>query len=83
MIRLEELRKILPVLTHGAKKGSNGLVGVIGGSLEYTGAPFYSAMAALKMGADLAHIFCCKEAATAIKSYSPELIVHPVFSYPA
>jgi ATP-dependent NAD(P)H-hydrate dehydratase len=47
-------------LNYQARKGSNGLVGVIGGSVEYTGAPFYSAMAAIRMGADLAHVFCHK-----------------------
>lgn len=36
-------------------------------------------MSSLKMGGDLAHIFCSKSAANAIKCYSPELIVHPVF----
>lgn len=30
------------------------------------------------MGADLVHIFCASSAATVIKSYSPELIVHPL-----
>lgn len=30
------------------------------------------------MGADLVHIFCTSLAATVIKSYSPELIVHPL-----
>lgn len=29
------------------------------------------------MGADLSHVFCTEGAATVIKSYSPELIVHP------
>lgn len=29
-------------------------------------------------GADLSHVFCTKDAAAVIKSYSPELIVHPV-----
>ena len=29
-------------------------------------------------GADLAHVFCSRDAAPVIKSYSPELIVHPV-----
>ena len=54
-----------------------GRVGIIGGSFEYTGAPFYAGMAALKTGADLCHIFCAEEAAIPLKSYSPELIVHP------
>ncbi|XP_076409868.1 ATP-dependent (S)-NAD(P)H-hydrate dehydratase isoform X4 [Peromyscus maniculatus bairdii] len=32
----------------------------------------------LSRGADLTHVFCAREAAPVIKSYSPELIVHPV-----
>ena len=36
-------------------------------------------MASLRVGTDMAHIFCPKKSATAIKSYSPDLIVHPVF----
>lgn len=31
------------------------------------------------MGCDLGHIFCNKTSATAIKTYSPEIIVHPMF----
>ncbi len=61
------------------KKGDMGIIGVIGGSIEYTGAPFYSGLSAIKAGSDLSHIFCHKEAAVPIKSYSPELIVHPAF----
>ena len=30
-----------------------------------------------QIGADLSHVFCTDGAATVIKSYSPELIVHP------
>ena len=44
----------------------------------YTGAPYFAAISALKTGADLAHVFCEREAGQVIKSYSPELIVHPV-----
>lgn len=35
---------------------------------------------ALRAGVDLAHVFCEKSAGTAIKSYSPELIVHPLLA---
>ncbi len=35
-------------------------------------------ISALKVGADLAHIFCVKDASSVIKGYSPELIVHPL-----
>ena len=34
-------------------------------------------MHALQVGADLAHVFCTESASQVIKSYSPELIVHP------
>ncbi|ORX83729.1 Ribokinase-like protein, partial [Anaeromyces robustus] len=70
-------KKIIPPLTHELHKGQSGRIAVIGGSEEYTGAPFFSAMSSLKLGTDLAHIFCEKKAAIPIKSYSPELIVHP------
>ncbi|KAF9315765.1 hypothetical protein BG003_002661 [Podila horticola] len=46
--------------------------------LRYTGAPYFSGMSALRLGADLCHIICTEDAATAIKSYSPDLIVHPL-----
>lgn len=36
-------------------------------------------MASLKVGADLAFCFCAEEAAVPIKSYSPELMVVPVY----
>lgn len=32
-------------------------------------------MSSLKVGADLSYVFCSENAVTAIKSYSPELIV--------
>ena len=50
---------------------------MVGGCEEYTGAPYFAAMSALRMGADLAHVFCAEGAGHVIKSYSPELIVHP------
>ncbi|KAI3681610.1 hypothetical protein L6452_36410 [Arctium lappa] len=55
-----------------------GRIAVIGGCREYTGAPYFSAISALKIGADLSHVFCTKDVAPVIKGYSPELIVHPL-----
>ena len=71
------IKNLLPKLERTLHKGSNGKVGVVGGSKDYTGAPYYAAIASLKSGADLAHIFCYQEASTPIKCYSPEFIVHP------
>ncbi|CAL5395508.1 unnamed protein product [Camellia sinensis] len=88
------LRSITPALDPSRYKGQavkattdikNGFstqdewkIAVIGGCREYTGAPYFSAISALKIGADLSHVFCTKDAAPVIKSYSPELIVHPI-----
>ncbi|KAJ6688878.1 hypothetical protein OIU85_005319 [Salix viminalis] len=72
------LRAITPVFDPNRHKGQAGKVAVIGGCREYTGAPYFAAISALKIGADLSHVFCTKDAAPVIKSYSPELIVHPV-----
>ncbi|KAJ4825758.1 hypothetical protein Tsubulata_029386 [Turnera subulata] len=83
------LRAITPVLDPTKHKGQAGKVAVIGGCREYTGAPYFAAISALKIvslilldialtGADLSHVFCTKDAAPVIKSYSPELIVHPI-----
>ncbi|MCD7468842.1 hypothetical protein HAX54_007350 [Datura stramonium] len=72
------LRSIIPGLESTKHKGQAGKIAVVGGCREYTGAPYFSAISALKIGADLSHVFCTKDAAPVIKSYSPELIVHPV-----
>jgi len=67
-------------MSHNLHKGQCGRIAILGGCEEYTGAPYFAATAALRGGADLAHIFCEKSAATAIKAYSPDIIVHPVFT---
>jgi len=52
-------------------------VAVIGGSEDYTGAPYFSAMASAKLGADMSHVICEPGAGQVIKTYSPNLMVHP------
>ncbi|XGW17673.1 hypothetical protein V3C99_002343 [Haemonchus contortus] len=74
---MAHVRKLLPVLGNNLRKGQCGKIAVIGGSIEYTGAPFFAAISALRLGADLVHVICAPEAAPVIKTFSPELIVHP------
>eukprot|EP00759_Apiculatamorpha_spiralis_P057295 PhF_6_TR8535/c2_g1_i1/m.13380/K17757/CARKD; ATP-dependent NAD(P)H-hydrate dehydratase len=69
----------VPRLTRSGHKGSCGRIAVIGGSTDYTGAPYFAAKASLFMGTDLAHIFTHPNAATPIKSYSPDVIVSPSY----
>lgn len=77
-LRIDNLKDIIFPLTSSLHKGQCGRIGVVGGSREYTGAPYFSGMTALRLGADLAHVFCTEGASTAIKCYSPDLIVHPI-----
>jgi len=56
-------------------KGNNGRLLVIGGSIDYSGAPAIAGMAAIGAGADLVYVASPQNAAEAIKSTSPDLIV--------
>ncbi|CAH2089332.1 unnamed protein product [Euphydryas editha] len=64
----------------GKRKGEAGKIAIIGGSIEYTGAPYFAAISALKVGADLVFVITTDDAAPVIKSYSPDLIVIPYSS---
>ena len=79
---LRSLRALVPPLRARQHKGQAGRVGVLGGSAEYTGAPYYAAITSMRTGADLAHVFCPREAGAVIKAYSPDLIVHPLLDGP-
>ncbi|KAJ7782004.1 Ribokinase-like protein [Mycena maculata] len=75
---LTQVKQLIPPLDGSLHKGQSGRVGVLGGALDYTGAPFFAAITALRFGADLSHVICSPTAASAIKTYSPDLIVHPI-----
>ncbi|KAJ2785683.1 hypothetical protein H4R18_000374 [Coemansia javaensis] len=75
--RLQTLAQLIPPLTLDLHKGDCGRVAALGGCEEYTGAPYFVASAALRLGSDIAHVVCEKDAATVIKGYSPDLIVNP------
>ncbi|KAI9681147.1 MAG: hypothetical protein M1817_002429 [Caeruleum heppii] len=63
-------RKMVPPMLEKFHKGQLGRVAVIGGSEDYTGAPYFSAMASARLGADMP--------TQVIKTYSPNLMVHPL-----
>jgi ATP-dependent NAD(P)H-hydrate dehydratase len=72
------VKDLIPPLDGHLHKGQSGKVAILGGARDYTGAPFFAAYTALRIGADLSHVICSPTAAPAIKSYSPDLIVHPI-----
>lgn len=58
-----------------AKKGDSGRILVIGGSDVYSGAPALAGMAALRTGSDLVSILAPEPVVSAIREYSPNLMV--------
>ncbi|KFZ06334.1 hypothetical protein V501_07494 [Pseudogymnoascus sp. VKM F-4519 (FW-2642)] len=75
---LRKARKMVPPMLEKFHKGQMGRIAVIGGSEDYTGAPYFSAMASARLGADMSHVICEPQAAQVIKTYSPNLMVHPL-----
>ncbi|KTW29334.1 YjeF family domain-containing protein [Pneumocystis carinii B80] len=75
---LSDLRKMIPPLLDSFHKGQAGRIAIIGGSENYTGAPFFSCMSSMLFGADLGYIICEPGAGKVIKTYSPDLIVYPL-----
>ncbi|KAK2590912.1 hypothetical protein QQS21_011393 [Conoideocrella luteorostrata] len=75
---LSKVRQMIPPMLDKFHKGQLGRVAVIGGSQDYTGAPYFSAMASAKLGCDMSHVICTPEAGAVIKTYSPNLMVHPL-----
>ncbi|KAK0624736.1 Ribokinase-like protein [Bombardia bombarda] len=75
---LARVRQLVPPMLEKFHKGQLGRVAVIGGSEDYTGAPFFSAMASARLGCDMSHVICTPAAAAVIKTYSPNLMVHPL-----
>ncbi|KAH6608767.1 hypothetical protein Trco_002113 [Trichoderma cornu-damae] len=75
---LGKVKRMVPPMLDRLHKGQLGRVAVIGGSEDYTGAPYFSAMASARLGCDMSHVVCTPAAAAVIKTYSPNLMVHPL-----
>lgn len=46
---IKSLQECIPPLDGSSYKGQAGRIGVVGGSLEYTGAPYFAGISALKV----------------------------------
>ncbi|WYZ42584.1 hypothetical protein EsH8_VI_000283 [Colletotrichum jinshuiense] len=75
---LGRVQRMIPPMLEKFHKGQLGRVAVLGGSVDYTGAPYFSAMASARLGCDMSHVICTPGAASVIKTYSPNLMVHPL-----
>lgn len=74
-IKTGDVRKIFPRRDPMSHKGMNGIVMVVGGSIDYYGAPVLSALGALYGGADLVYLFVPECNFNVCRSLYPDLIV--------
>ena len=56
-LKAADIRKLYPRRDSNSHKGMNGRVMIVGGSVDYYGAPILSALGALYGGADLVYLF--------------------------
>ncbi|HZW55078.1 MAG TPA: NAD(P)H-hydrate dehydratase [Nitrososphaerales archaeon] len=74
----EILKRVIQPRKIESHKGDNGIVGIVGGSRIFHGAPYFTSMAALRTGADLVYLAVPKLIAGSIRSLTPDLIVFPL-----
>ena len=69
------VRAHLQKRSSSSRKGENGRVLVLGGSVFYAGAPALAGLGALRAGADLAFVLAPDAVASSVSCFSPDLIV--------
>lgn len=74
-IKSGDIRKNFPRRDPNSHKGINGKVMIVGGSIDYHGAPVLSGLGALNSGADLVYLFVPESNLTATRSLYPDFIV--------
>jgi hydroxyethylthiazole kinase-like uncharacterized protein yjeF len=73
-----DVRRVTTPRKSFSSKRDFGYVLIVGGSEVYTGAPALTALAALRTGAGLTIVAAPGRASDAIRSFSPDLIAHPL-----
>lgn len=74
-IKKSQVKALLPRRRPDSYKGQNGRVLIIGGSIEYYGAPILSALGALYSGADLVYLYVPECNFEIARSFYPDFIV--------
>lgn len=74
-IKNSTVEKLLPRRNPDSHKGQNGRVLIVGGSLEYSGAPILAGLGALYSGADLVYLYVPECNFDSTRSMYPDFIV--------
>ncbi len=69
------VKKYFPTRHEDSHKGDNGRVCIIGGSVDYYGAPIFSGLGAVYSGADLVYIFVPESNFDCSRSFYPDFII--------
>lgn len=77
---MQSVKSLIPALSPTLHKGQAGRIGIVGGSRDYTGAPFFASMSSMRFGSDMSYTICSPDAGNIIKTYSPDLIVNRLLS---
>ncbi len=77
-INSDFVAEMIPPRRRDSHKGMNGVVCMLGGSRIYHGAPFLTAIAAMRTGVDLVYLAVPSVIAGAVRALSPDLIVIPL-----
>jgi ADP-dependent NAD(P)H-hydrate dehydratase / NAD(P)H-hydrate epimerase len=74
-IKKSTVKKLLPKRSEKSHKGQNGKVLIVGGSIDYYGAPILSALGAIHSGADLVYLYVPECNFDCSRSMYPDFIV--------
>jgi NAD(P)H-hydrate epimerase len=74
-LKKSNIKKIFPVRDKNSYKGQNGKVLIVGGSIEYYGAPMLSALGSLYSGSDLVYLYVPESNFDVTRSLYPDFIV--------
>lgn len=75
VLKKSEVRKMLPSRSPDSHKGENGRVLIIGGSMDYFGAPILAGLGSLYSGADLTYLLVPECNFDVSRSFYPDFIV--------
>jgi NAD(P)H-hydrate epimerase len=76
VLKPREIRALFPRRAPDSHKGMNGRVMIVGGSIDYFGAPLLSGLGAVYSGVDLVHLFVPECNFEVSRSHYPDFIVH-------
>ena len=74
-LKKSHIKKAFPTRDKDSYKGQNGKVLIVGGSIEYYGAPMLSGLGALYSGADLVYLYVPESNFDVTRSLYPDFIV--------